>query len=75
MLRVGSAQLELTFFVVELAAIHAIIECTAASQVKGYPGLVRHFLGPTWGTMFSGVIATYCFFAGADETQTRAHAN
>lgn len=43
--------------------VRAIIDCTAASRVKGYPGLVRHYLGPTWGTMFSGVIATYCFFA------------
>jgi len=56
--------LMLAFFVlVELATVRAIVDCTAASQVKGYPGLVRHYLGPAWGTMFSGVIAVYCFFA------------
>ena len=51
------------FMVVEFGTMRAIIECTALSSQKAYPGVVRHFLGPQWGSRFSAVIAIYCFFA------------
>ena len=60
---IGGILILLFYMLLEFATIRAIIECTAASDSRGYPDVVRHFLGPRWGTVFSGVIATYCFFA------------
>ena len=51
------------YVIVELGAVRAILECTAASRSSSYPQVVRHYLGDRAGAVFAGVIATYCFFA------------
>eukprot|EP00908_Phaeocystis_cordata_P009860 Transcript_20670.p1 GENE.Transcript_20670~~Transcript_20670.p1 ORF type:complete len:521 (-),score=134.30 Transcript_20670:167-1603(-) len=61
----GGALTLLFFVVVEFGTVLAVLQCTAASYQRAYPGVVRHYLGPRAGNVFSAVIALYCFFACA----------